>query len=100
MRAKAVTLAFNWRVIYTFRVSQLPPEPPAEEPLPPSAGEVVVGDQETSADPTLRPRLPFWKRIGGEGLVISVALHGILLVVFAVWVIATITDTATTSLAW
>ena len=77
-------------------MSQLPTEPPAEEPLLPSEGEVVVGDQETSTDASLRPRLPFWKRIGGEGLVISVILHAILLIVFAVWVIATITDTATT----
>ncbi len=42
----------------------------------------------------MRPRLPFWKRIGGEGLVISVVFHGILLLVFAAWVITTITDTA------
>ncbi len=77
-------------------MSQLPPEPPAEEPLPPSEEVAGVDAQETSADASLRPRLPFWKRIGGEGLVISVVLHGILLVVFAVWVIATITDTATT----
>ncbi len=43
----------------------------------------------------MRPRLPFWKRIGGEGLVISLVFHGILLLLFAAWVITTITDTAT-----
>ena len=71
---------------------------PPENAPPPPEGEAVPGvmGQEDSAGENIRPRLPFWKRIGGEGLVISVVLHGILLVVFAVWVIATITDTATT----
>ena len=77
------------------------PNPPASdpnssEPLPPeeAAAEPIYYDENSGE--SLRPRLPFWKRIGGEGLVISVVLHGILLVIFAVWVIATITDTATT----
>ena len=76
------------------------PQPPSDseplEPLPPEGEEqAVVYEDEPTGEP-LRPRLPFWKRIGGEGLVISVVLHAILLVIFAVWVIATITDTATT----
>lgn len=71
-------------------------QPETPEPLAPE-GQLIhaVYDDETPGE-SLRPRLPFWKRIGGEGLVISVVLHGVLLVIFAVWVIATITDTATT----
>jgi len=71
---------------------------PPEAPPPPPSGEDLA-EEGKALDPqvdNIRPRLPFWKRIGGEGLVISVILHGILLVIFAVWVIATITDTATT----
>lgn len=71
--------------------------PPEEAPPLPQGDDLLVSstDGEAIGD-NIRPRLPFWKRIGGEGLVISVVLHGVLLVVFAVWVIATITDTAVT----
>ena len=70
---------------------------PDDAPPPPEAeGDLGAIGYEDQATESIRPRLPFWKRIGGEGLVISVVLHGILLVIFAVWVIATITDTATT----
>ena len=57
----------------------------------------VTPEPETPDAPAggVRPRLPFWKRIGGEGLVVSVLLHGVLLLFFAAWVITTITDTAT-----
>jgi hypothetical protein len=41
-------------------------------------------------------RLGYWKRIGGEGLVFSILFHGLLLLVFAAWVIVTITDEAKT----
>jgi hypothetical protein len=44
----------------------------------------------------MRPRLPLWKRIGGDGLIVSVVFHGILLFIFAAWVIVTITDEAKT----
>ncbi len=44
----------------------------------------------------MRRKLPIWKRIGGDGLIISVVFHGILLFIFAAWVIVTITDEAKT----
>ncbi len=89
---------FTWEKPYSLGVVPNPPasEPNPDESLPPEDAEgTAVYYEEIPGEP-LRPRLPFWKRIGGEGLVISVVLHGILLVIFAVWVIATITDTATT----
>ncbi len=65
---------------------------PRPEEIPPSTPE-VAGSPETQ--PTgVRPRLPLWKRIGGEGLVASLVFHGVLLLLFAAWVITTITDTA------
>lgn len=64
-----------------------PPPPPGDEG---SAPEVPAAPG--AALP--RPRLAFWERIGGRGLTISLALHGFLLVLFAVWVVTTITDTA------
>jgi len=56
--------------------------PPAEAPAPGQDG--VLG----------RRKLPFWKRIGGDGLVASLVFHGALLLLFAAWVIVTITDEA------
>ena len=56
--------------------------PPAEAPTPGQDG--VLG----------RRKLPFWKRIGGDGLVASLVFHGALLLLFAAWVIVTITDEA------
>ena len=67
---------------------------PKDEPLAPEGD--VPAERETTSTGVLRPRLPFWKRIGGEGLVASLVFHGVLLVLFAAWVITTITDTATT----
>ena len=73
--------------------------PQPDDPLPPE-GEAKASDpafadyNEVPPEDGVRRRLPLWKRIGGEGLVISLALHTVLLVLFAVWVIATITDTA------
>ncbi len=63
---------------------EIPPENPEAAP-----------EQETTATGAIRPRLPLWKRIGGEGLVASLVFHGVLLLLFAAWVITTITDSAT-----
>lgn len=70
-------------------------------PTPPGAGEAQASGlpkpESLSSDGTVvRPRGAFWMRIGGQGLTISLALHAFLLLVFAVWVVTTITDTATT----
>jgi len=66
--------------------AQPPPPPPGEDgavPAAPSGGASLP-----------RSRLAFWERIGGRGLTISLVLHGFLLLVFAAWVVTTITDTA------
>jgi hypothetical protein len=60
-------------------------QPEETQPNPPAEG--IAG---------MRPRLPLWKRIGGDGLIVSVVFHGILLFIFAAWVIVTITDEAKT----
>lgn len=70
-------------------------------PTPPGAGEAQASGlpkpESLSSDGTVvRPRGAFWMRIGGQGLTISLALHAFLLLVFAVWVVTTIADTATT----
>jgi hypothetical protein len=49
---------------------------------------------ETPADPQpARPRRSFWQRLGGEGLTISLFIHAALILVAAIWVISTVTDT-------
>ncbi|MEY4086663.1 MAG: hypothetical protein RLZZ405_851 [Verrucomicrobiota bacterium] len=48
---------------------------------------------ETPADPQpSRPRRGFWQRLGGEGLTISLLIHGALILIAAIWVISTVTD--------
>ena len=47
-------------------------------------------------DIVLVRRQPFWRRIGGDGLVVSVVIHVGLLVLFAAWVISSWTDTQKT----
>ncbi|MEI7651974.1 MAG: hypothetical protein WCJ96_08200 [Verrucomicrobiota bacterium] len=47
-----------------------------------------------SPDTLTRPRLPFWRRLGGEGLAVSILIHVALVAIALVWVIATITDQA------
>ncbi len=41
-----------------------------------------------------RPRRSFWRRLGGEGLAVSIIIHIALVAVALVWVISTITDKA------
>ncbi len=73
-------------------------EPEKEESAAPEGeaapAEAAYADYADDGVASVRPRLPLWKRIGGEGLVISVAFHVLLLLIFAAWVITTITDTA------
>ena len=73
------------------------PEEPAPENPASAEGDPAQPQRTDYANDqpsTVRPRLPFWKRIGGEGLVISLVFHGVLLLLFAAWVITTITDAA------
>ncbi|MFN5804427.1 MAG: hypothetical protein ACK467_02225, partial [Opitutia bacterium] len=51
-------------------------------------------DQDRQADQpvlTVRARKGFWQRIGGEGLTVSIAVHLLLVLLAAFWVIATVT---------
>ena len=44
--------------------------------------------------PLHRPNRTLWQRLGGEGLALSVLIHGILVAIAVVWVISTVTDIA------
>jgi len=43
--------------------------------------------------PLHRPARTLWQRLGGEGLALSILVHGILVVIAIVWVVSTVTDT-------
>ena len=43
---------------------------------------------------TARARKGFWRRIGGEGLTVSLAVHLLLILLAAFWVVATVTTSA------
>ncbi len=73
-----------------------PPGDDPQVPPPPPPGDEGAAPEAPAASGAALPRarLALWERIGGRGLTISVALHGFLLILFAVWVVTTITDTA------
>jgi hypothetical protein len=56
--------------------------PPASLPVEPSAEEIQAR----------RSRRTFWQRLGGEGLTISLIIHLVLILIAAIWVISTVTD--------
>jgi hypothetical protein len=60
----------------------------------PAATPAEPGGAVPSLPQGMRRKPPFWKRLGGEGLAASLLLHGALLLIFAAWVIVTITDEA------
>jgi hypothetical protein len=47
-----------------------------------------------SEAPLHRPTRTLWQRLGGEGLALSVLIHGVLVVIAVVWVVSTVTDFA------
>ncbi len=59
-----------------------------------SSSETDENSQETPQ--VVLRRRPFWQRLGGDGLVVSLIFHGFLVFLFGAWVISTITDTAKT----
>ena len=65
---------------------QLPPEGTS---TPPAVGESVPTTEEVQAR---RSKRTFWQRLGGEGLTISLIIHVILILIAAIWVISTVTD--------
>jgi hypothetical protein len=55
--------------------------------------------QDESAEPSPpaalhRPDRTLWQRLGGEGLALSILVHGILVVIAVIWVVSTVTDTS------
>ena len=69
---------------------------PSEEspvPLPPPGAASADGDT-AKGEALLRRKLPFWRRLGGEGLVASVVIHIALILIAVAWVVSTITDAA------
>lgn len=82
-------------------MSQTPPEGLPEDIPPPPEGDFKLpadapGVPGASGDPLGRRKPRFWDRIGGQGLLASLLFHGALLLLFAAWVIVTITDEAKT----
>lgn len=72
--------------------SPTPPELPTSgsSSVPPELPIVV--DEE--ALKTKRSKRSFWQKLGGEGLVVSMIIHGALIVIALFWVISTWTDSA------
>lgn len=68
---------------------ELPANPPGETVQPAASVQV-----ETASLGSKRMKLPFWKRIGGGGLTVSLAIHGVLIFIAAAYVVSTVTDNA------
>ena len=71
---------------------ETPPPPPSEdsaspESLPPPPAETPAPELQTA-----RGRRSFWSKLGGEGLTISIIIHAVLILIAAIWVISTVTD--------
>ena len=68
---------------------------PGDTPVPPSNGETppegtaVPAVEEVQAT---RSKRTFWQKLGGEGLTISLIIHLVLILIAAIWVISTVTD--------
>jgi len=71
---------------------ETPPPPPADDlPLVDPSGSSSEGLPEPELK-TARQRRSFWQKLGGEGLTISLIIHGVLILIAAIWVISTVTD--------
>ena len=68
---------------------------PGDTPVPPSNGETPP---EGNAGPAVeevqatRSKRTFWQKLGGEGLTISLIIHLVLILIAAIWVVSTVTD--------
>ena len=71
---------------------ETPPPPPADDltPVVPT-GSSSEGQPEPELQ-TARGRRSFWQKMGGEGLTISIIIHAVLILIAAIWVISTVTD--------
>jgi hypothetical protein len=72
-------------------------KPPQDDPAEALASAEVAADfSPAEQDELLARRQPFWKKIGGDGLVVSVVFHVALLILFGLWVVSSWTDAAKT----
>ena len=68
---------------------------PDDASVPPATGETpakgtpVPAVEEVQAT---RSKRTFWQKLGGEGLTISLIIHLVLILIAAIWVISTVTD--------
>jgi hypothetical protein len=72
-------------------------KPPQDDPVEALATEEVAADFSIAdQDELLARRQPFWKKIGGDGLMVSIVIHVVLLILFGLWVVSSWTDSAKT----
>ena len=65
------------------------PTPDPSQPEEPGIAPEVGAGEEVRAT---RSQRTFWQRLGGEGLTISLIIHLVLILIAAIWVISTVTD--------
>ena len=65
------------------------PTPDPSQPEEPGIAPEVGAAEEIRAT---RSQRTFWQRLGGEGLTISLIIHLVLILIAAIWVISTVTD--------
>jgi hypothetical protein len=73
----------------------MPDETPSPTPeQDPSAAGPEAFPTEPAADEVqaTRSKRTFWQKLGGEGLTISLIIHLVLILIAAIWVISTVTD--------
>jgi hypothetical protein len=75
----------------------MPEEKPSPTPAqdPPTAAPESFPVEPAGKDvPATRSKRTFWQKLGGEGLTVSLIIHLALILIAAVWVISTVTDSA------
>ncbi|NBX34006.1 hypothetical protein EBR16_01365, partial [bacterium] len=74
----------------------VPPESSSQEDpapvIPDAAGVVDATEHKPEEIQARRSQRTFWQKLGGEGLTISLIIHLILIIIAAIWVISTVTD--------
>ncbi|MEN9814408.1 MAG: hypothetical protein RLZZ412_390, partial [Verrucomicrobiota bacterium] len=69
------------------------PTPDPSHPEDPDlASSTEAGTPAAEEIQATRSRRTFWQKLGGEGLTISLIIHLVLILIAAIWVISTVTD--------
>ncbi|MFM7241650.1 MAG: hypothetical protein ACKO3A_06045 [Opitutia bacterium] len=69
------------------------PAPDPSHPEDPDLASTIEADEAAAGEiQATRSRRTFWQKLGGEGLTISLIIHLVLILIAAVWVISTVTD--------